>query len=1269
MKKKKKATISPNKQDLQKQVKKNASALEQANHQLRIEALLEKVRARTMAMQKSDELQGVVKVVLDQLKELEIGSGKNITIAIVEFIDDKKDLKFWIANLESPTPTTTVVPWHKHTILGDLWKARKNGVEYFSKVYGFKESSSWWKWALVHTNYRLLPEDRKKWLLQTKNYSHAIAFAKYSGIYIHLNFKKLPSKKEAKSLVRFANVFDQSYIRFLDLQNAEEQARESQIQLALERVRARTMAMQKSDELKHAAALLFQQLKALGVPAYSCGYNIWENDDQSFTSWMSTEDGTIILPVTISLEEDPNFIRFYESRQQGEQFYVIEMRGERMQEHYRYLIDHIAGMGEYFNHAIRAGFAMPETQIHHLANFSHGNLLFITLYPCPEFHDIFKRFAAVFDQTYTRFVDLQKAEAQATESQIQLAMERVRARTMAMQKSDELPEAANLLFQQVQSLGMPAWSAGYCIWDDDKKAITLWMSSEGVLQPPFKAPLTEDPSFIHFLDTYQHGETFSIKEIGGEELVTHYKYMRGLPVVGEILDKIIEAGFPLPTFQIFHAAYFSKGFLLFITYEPVPEAFDIFKRFAKVFEQTYTRFLDLQRAEAQVREAQIESALEKIRSRSLAMHNSNELQEVVRTVFDRLKELDIVTNSTSIFIFKENEKGLEQWVAHAGQDYSTCFHLSYFDFPIFRDLKEAKEKGLDSFTKKYSFQEKNDWFSFAFEHTDYRQIADARKKYLLESNCAVFAYALAKNTGIQVANYEGQLYSESDMDLLKRFSRVFEQAYTRFLDLQKAEIQAREAVKQASVDRVRAEIASMRTTRDLERITPLIWNELMILGVPFIRCGVFILDEQLEQVNTFLSTPDGKAIAAFTSDYSAVSFISEVLPFWRKKEIYQTHWDEAAFLKQAGRLVEQGAIIDGEEYLTKNHPTNLYLNFIPFPQGILYVGNIEPLIDEQLQAIHALADAFSAAYARYEDFNKLESANVKIERTLVDLRQAQSQLVQSEKMASLGELTAGIAHEIQNPLNFVNNFSEVSSELIAEMTSELDKGDIQEAKLIATDIQQNLEKINHHGKRADAIVKGMLQHSRSSGGVKESTDINKLADEYLRLAYHGLRAKDNSFNATLKIDFDGSIGEIKIVPQDIGRVLLNLYNNAFYAVAEKKKQSSNPRASSFVKPPASAKAPVENPVENPVNEFESIVTISTRRINDNVEIIVKDNGSGIPQKIVDKIFQPFFTTKPTGQGTGLGLSLSYDIMKAHGGEIRVETQEGEGTVFVMLLPV
>jgi signal transduction histidine kinase len=287
--------------------------------------------------------------------------------------------------------------------------------------------------------------------------------------------------------------------------------------------------------------------------------------------------------------------------------------------------------------------------------------------------------------------------------------------------------------------------------------------------------------------------------------------------------------------------------------------------------------------------------------------------------------------------------------------------------------------------------------------------------------------------------------------------------------------------------------------------------------------------------------------------------------------------------------------------------------------------------------------------------NTLESQvaerTIELRKSLKDLQTTQNQLIQSEKMASLGELTAGIAHEIQNPLNFVNNFSDVNTELIEDLKAELATGNKQEAISIADDIKENEQKINHHGKRADAIVKGMLQHSRASSGQKEPTDINKLADEYLRLCYHGLRAKDKLFNATIKTDFDETLEKINIIPQDIGRVLLNLYTNAFYAVSEKKKEQPEARLNDEVG-----------------QGYEPTISVSTKQIADKFEIRVRDNGNGIQPKVLDKIFQPFFTTKPTGQGTGLGLSLSYDIIKAHGGELKVETKEGERSEFIIELP-
>ncbi len=300
--------------------------------------------------------------------------------------------------------------------------------------------------------------------------------------------------------------------------------------------------------------------------------------------------------------------------------------------------------------------------------------------------------------------------------------------------------------------------------------------------------------------------------------------------------------------------------------------------------------------------------------------------------------------------------------------------------------------------------------------------------------------------------------------------------------------------------------------------------------------------------------------------------------------------------------------------------------------------------EEQNKVISAMKDQLELQVA--ERTAELTRQKEDLQYTLNELQSMQAQLIQSEKMASLGELTAGIAHEIQNPLNFVNNFSELNTELLAEMKQEIEQGNIAEVKAIISSIEENEQKINHHGKRADAIVKGMLQHSRRSSGQKELTDINALADEYFRLAYHGLRAKNKSFNATMQTNFDETIGKVNVVPQDLGRVILNLITNAFYAVNEKSKAM-----------PAGSTG------------YEPTVNISSEKDNGKIFIRVKDNGNGIPSHVKDKIFQPFFTTKPTGQGTGLGLSLSYDIItKGHGGELSVISREGQGAEFVIQLP-
>lgn len=651
---------------------------------------------------------------------------------------------------------------------------------------------------------------------------------------------------------------------------------------------------------------------------------------------------------------------------------------------------------------------------------------------------------------------------------------------------------------------------------------------------------------------------------------------------------------------------------------------------------------NLQELDRQKREADIEAALERVRAEMMSMRRSEDLRQVIATVFKQLQDLGFDAPASALIIYNR-DLSAEHWMTGFSQDiYPESYKIPYNDHPYFTGLLQAWQNGVPFQEFLFEGDLKVNYAGWLFEHSDFKYLPEEFKKEVGSPERTVISDAYMRYGMLEVISRES--LPEAKVLILKRFSTVIEQTYTRFLDIQKVEEQAREAKKQASLDRMRAEITSMRTTVDLERITPLIWNELTNMQVPFIRCGVLIIKEAKEQIEVYLSTPAGEAIAAFLLPITdKVDFIKQIYVHWQKKHPYLTHWDASDFVAWTETLVENSIVPPGERYSTEKPPDHLYLHFLPFVQGMLYVGNTAPLNEGEISLVHSLKEAFSTAYARYDDFTRLEAAKQQIEKALADLRATQAQLIQIEKMASLGELTAGIAHEIQNPLNFVNNFSEANKELIEELQVELQNRSVVEAIAISLDIKANEEKINYHGKRADNIVKAMLQHSRASSGQREFVNINQLAEEYLRLSYQGARTKDKSFTASIQTCFDESIGAVKVIPQDIGRVLLNLFNNAFYAVQQKKQRLNG--------------------------QFEPRVEVSTRKDANEILITVKDNGIGIPENVLSKIYQPFFTTKPTGEGTGLGLSLSYDIItKGHGGELKVESRQGEGAAFVVHLP-
>jgi signal transduction histidine kinase len=844
--------------------------------------------------------------------------------------------------------------------------------------------------------------------------------------------------------------------------------RDLEIEAALDKIRTVSLAMKQSDEIEAVVSVLYEKLKELGlVFDGGAAIHVFEGGSKDAAIWVVSPQQA---PTRINLPYDkeafinnPIILDVWKAKETGQHIFNKNYSFEEKNRYFQYVFKHngydkIPEMGRNFILAVpgyTASFVAEENSLLG-ANSWTGEL-----FSASEF-ELLKRVAKVFEQAYIRFLDLQKAEAQAREVQIEVALERVRSRTMAMQNSDELANAAILLFQEVQALGIPVWSCGYNIFEKGEKSCLGWMSSQGILQPAFRVPLTESPTFVRFYESKQKGEDFYVETVEGKALEEHYQYMMSLPDFKAIGENFVQSGFSFPTSQVHQVINFSHGNLIFISGQAIPESHHTLKRFAAVFDQTYTRFLDLQKAEAQAREVQIEVALERVRSRTMEMQSSEELRGVVATIYDQLQNLGFTSGALGIVIMDETSGDMDWWMAGFGKEtYPENYYIPFFDHPFYLAQLNAWKEEKKIVVLEVSGEQKKAYDDVIFSRTDFVRIPLQAQQIMLGFEKITFSNANMKHGAL---SWGTDPIDENRAQILQRFAGVFEQTYTRFLDLQKKE-------------------------------------------------------------------------------------------------------------EQAFKLAEE---------------------------------------------------------------------KQKLELTLAELQQTQAQLIQSEKLASLGELTAGIAHEIQNPLNFVNNFAEVSADLLAEMNEELDKGDTTEAKAITTDLVQNLQKINHHGKRASSIVKGMLEHSRSSTGQKEPTDLNQMADEYLRLAYHGLRAKDNTFNCQLEANLEPNLPKVNVVPQDIGRVLLNLINNALYAVQEKTKMS--------------------------IAGYEPKVSVSSALVGDKVEIRVQDNGMGIPDGVREKIFQPFFTTKPTGQGTGLGLSLAYDIVvKGHGGMLEVETVEG--TTFLIILSI
>ncbi len=1061
------------------------------------------------------------------------------------------------------------------------------------------------------------------------------------------------TEEEISLFKRFRNVFELAYRRFLDIEKAAAQAREAQIEAALEKVRSRSLAMHQSTELQDVIMVVSEQLQQLQFRFHNVSFSN-TNEQKEINFWLATPGRAHPFLIQTPYLDNPSITRYFEARNNGVEFFADTLTAEENQEMLRHNVFKSRNSfteedKEYL--LTRKGAARSAVLT---KNITLAILNYASVPYTEEQNAILKRFGNVFEQAYTRFLDLQKAEAQSRESQIEAALERVRSRTMAMHKSEDLHEVIKVITEQLLVLEIKFNVSNFAkvypegSWD-------LWVSS----------PEQAYPAFMHvpYLDHPIFNKVMEMIEKGVDSFTDIYEQDEKNSFFHHFFENTVAKNSPEERKQyVYSTRGFSRSLIAtkniwfsVCLYDTTPfseEEKVIFKRFANVFEQAYTRFLDLQKAEAQAREAQIEASLERVRAKAMSMHKSEDLHAAVAIVFEELEKLDIGVLRCGISVLNKEKRCGKVWLTSTDGDKAVQVtgDESFDIHPLLYGAFEAWLKQEDF----YYELEGEDLVNYYKAVKTAEFMLPESQLLISDTNIKQYCFVAVYNSGGLFA-FQEAAFTEEAKKIMRRFAAVFDLTYKRFLDLQKAESQAREAQIEAALERVRSRTLAMQGSGELGETAAVLFKQLINLGIAPNRLYIGILKDDSGHIEFWVTDEDGSKVSTqFVGDMNRNASMKKIYEAWRQQQksfSIDMHGEELEnYFQYLG--AEMKVPFKGGLEQKRRVQSVAY-----FGKGMIGIASPEPQPEETINLLEKFAAVFNLTYTRFndlkvaeahaiqagEDLIKLQTEKKRAEDALTELRSTQKQLIQSEKMASLGELTAGIAHEIQNPLNFVNNFSEVSVELIKEMVDEVEKGNAGEAKAIADDLVQNLEKINHHGKRADAIVKGMLQHSRSSSAVKEPTDINVLADEYLRLAYHGLRAKDKSFNATMRTDFDEAIGNINIIPQDIGRVILNLITNAFYAVDEKKKSG----------------------MEN----YEPTVSIYTKKHKDKIEISVTDNGNGIPSKVLDKIFQPFFTTKPTGQGTGLGLSLSYDIVKAHGGELTVQTKEAEGATFIIQLPI
>jgi signal transduction histidine kinase len=1198
---------------------------------------LERVRARTMAMHRSDELAETAAVLFEQLEQLG-ESPERIAIGVVNEAD--RVIEIWATHhggtLMQLALRFTIDEPHVMQKIYHAWKEQQKSIVIDLQGRALEEY-----FQFLQSNGT--PVSREAFGVRRVEH-----FACFSGGLLAIITPE-PRPPEAIQLYeRFASVFDLTYTRFLDLQKAEAQAREAKIEAALERVRSRSMGMQRSGELKEVIQVVYDQLVHLNIPIDHTGFVMDYKARDEYHIWIA-DNVASPAELTIPYFDCVYYNQFNEAKEKGLDFFATNLSFEQKNKFYQDLFTHVPGLPEEALQfllscpGLAASTVLLENVCLYIENFSG-------IPYSDEENATLMRFGKVFQQTYTRFLDLQKAEAQAREAQIEAALERVRSRTMAMHTSDELSEASFVLFKQLKDLGEVAEQMSIGVYDEQEQVLELYATIYGnQWMESGRIPYDKHPVHKETHAAWREKRKSIVFDLSGEELDSFNKFK--METSTQYKSEEVPRGR-----WVMHTAFFSKGMLTFSTHEPrPPETLHLLERFAAVFDLTYTRFLDLKNAEAQAREAQIEAALERVRSKAMAMHNSGDLSVTVTAVFTELRRLGVHTIRAGVALYSQGRSAPTFYATTAaGNDtelaitgspdpsINPCLAMQYEAWQKKENYSPVlKGEELKAYYSALSLQpSSHSKGGKPFDHEEYGY-------YLPFSEGNFYAWS-------------EKPYTTEELSILNRFKVIIDLTFRRYLDLQKAETQARESQIEASLERVRSRTLAMQRSDELAETAAVLFKQLITLGIAPNRLYIAIIKDDSGGVEFWITDEDGSRVSsAYTANLNDNPSFRKMLAGWKTAAKSVTIDMKGEELQEYFRyLTSLNVPFKGGLSQTRRVQTIAY-----FSKGFLGIASPEEQPVETVTLLERFAAVFNLTFTRFNDLKLaeaqaqqaqldlilLQEAKRKAEGALSELRSTQEQLLQQEKLASLGQLTAGIAHEIKNPLNFVNNFSAVSVDLLDEAVKEIgDRApELREGGVVQllSDVKMNLTKIIEHGTRADGIVRSMLQHSRGGSGRKEPTDLNGLIKGCANLAFHGMRAGDSPINVGIDLELDAAIGSVPIVAEDFSRVILNLCQNAFDAMREKLNAATKP------------------------GSYGPRLALQTRFEGDRISIEVADNGPGIPEAIREKILQPFFTTKKGTQGTGLGLSIANDIVKAHGGEMTIESNEYGGASFIIRLPV